>query len=92
MQCPACGGDGCEECDGRGDIIITRCPQAEIDREASTLIQVLEMCDAGYLPLTGGVLDQTTWFAAAMACYRREESFWRRWNEDRAEAKARNGR
>lgn len=64
VECPICGGDGCDECDG-GEYAVTSCPKLLVDSELVETIELAGMYEKGLPPVEGGVLDQSHWFAAA---------------------------
>jgi len=43
----------------------------------SATIQMIDLFDRGILPVTGGALDQSSWFLSAERCYRLEEALIR---------------
>ena len=64
MDCPGCGGRGCEMCsDGRIDI--SCCPLELITPDIWDLIELAELYKKGLPPVAGGVLDQTAGFVTA---------------------------
>jgi hypothetical protein len=62
IECPACGGRGCEECNG-GQCVI-ECPMKYVDRETRMLIQVARHAKGGMWPVPGGLLEQSARFAS----------------------------
>jgi len=72
IQCPACEGDGCSECDG-GWFTLTQCPSKYIGRELIGDIQVITSSEH-HLPVAGGVLDQSAWWFELSETLRREEA------------------
>ena len=73
MQCLECDGNGCKACDGRGVLHITGCPKLAVSAAAMTVLAVVE---SPHLPLSGGLLDQTTWYQAAVDFVAYQKSQW----------------
>lgn len=72
MECPACDGDGCEECKG-GFFELTECPSKFIGSELIQDIQVVSACEH-HLPVAGGLLDQSAWWFALRSILKSEEN------------------
>jgi hypothetical protein len=72
IECPACGGDGCKECDN-GYFKITQCPQQFIGQDLLSDIQVITASEH-HLPVAGGLLDQSAWWFELRETLRREEN------------------
>jgi len=66
MECPACGGGGCDECD-EGRLRLDGCPRRRVtDRdEVWDVIDCSLMLKRGMPPVAGGLLDQARVFAEA---------------------------
>ena len=72
IDCPCCGGDGCEECnDGR--FALSGCPSEYIGQELIQDIRVITASDQ-HLPVAGGLLDQSAWWFNLRELLKREES------------------
>lgn len=59
IECPACDGYGCEQCDG-GRFEVD-CPK-QFCQSMVEEINIASCAISGFLPVSGGVLDQTSWF------------------------------
>jgi len=70
-----CSGKGCTHCNG-GNVEIMGCPN-EYARSMSSTIHLIELFGKGVLPVSGGALDQSSWFLSAERCYRIEEALIR---------------
>lgn len=65
IECPTCGGSGCESCGDRGSFELAECPVAFAGSETWELIGLVDLYRRGLPPVAGGSLDQTAWFNAA---------------------------
>jgi hypothetical protein len=74
--CPACDGEGCEEC-RNGEINITDCPLLLITRDVWDLIRYAELFEKGLPPIAGGVLQQADIFIQAAEFYFGEKQYWK---------------
>jgi len=75
LECPSCGGRGCEGCDG-GEWALTSCPREFVDAELWEVIGYAELYRKGCPPVAGGSLDQTRWFVQASRLIWAEEAYW----------------
>lgn len=57
MECPACNGAGCEECNA-GRIEIRQCPLELITPDVWDTLHYAALYEKGLPPLAGGSLDQ----------------------------------
>jgi hypothetical protein len=73
MECPACGGEGCEECDHTGSWSVKGCPR-EFVQPIVMAANLSTHASKGMLPVQGGTLDQSAWFM----------DFWQRLESDTA--------
>ena len=64
LECPACGGIGCEYCTG-GFFHLTECSRSYVDAAMVQAINMAAMADK-HLPAAGGLLDQSAWFVRLM--------------------------
>jgi len=71
MECPACDGVGCDQCD-EGSVGVTECPN-KYCRDIAPLVPLADMLDKGLLPIAGGLLDQAAWFIQAARLLERDE-------------------
>jgi len=55
-------GDRCEMCDGNGYLRIDGCPRKVIGWEMTQTINLAGYATKGFLPVNGGILDQSSWF------------------------------
>lgn len=83
IECPACGGRGCEFCADPANLRIEECPMHYVDAGTPMLVRLAELLDHGLPPEPGGALDQTWSFLEAAAFVRSERS------RNEAELKAR---
>ena len=75
-ECPACNGDGCDEC-RHGHIELATCPIAYVTEEVWQVIQIAGFFNnKGLAPVSGGVLDQAQVFLDAAAFIATEEATW----------------
>lgn len=72
VECPACDGDGCEECN-HGYFQFTDCPSKFIGPELIADIQVVSACEH-HLPVAGGLLDQSAWWFELRSILKSEEN------------------
>ncbi len=75
MECPACDGEGCEECDD-GQYKVIGCPNAYC-REVIPAVNMVDLFEKGLPPIAGGVLDQAAWFIDCVRVFANEESLAR---------------
>lgn len=79
FECPVCGGEGetaagvCEACDG-GDFEVSQCPREFLGLDMIESINIAGSCSNGYMPVEGGLMDQSAWFI----------SLWQALNSDQA--------
>lgn len=71
IECPACNGHGCDQCD-EGSVSVTTCPN-KYCREMAPLITLADLFAKGLPPVGGGVLDQAAWFLHAAQILERDE-------------------
>lgn len=76
MACPACGGKGCDQCDG-GEFAIDGCPRKMVSGDVWELIRHARLYDKGLPPVGGGVLDQTRSFTEGCEFVWAEENRWK---------------
>jgi len=72
VECPACDGDGCEECD-QGYFQFKDCPSKFIGPELIADIKVVSACEH-HLPVAGGLLDQSAWWFELRSLLKSEEN------------------
>lgn len=77
MQCVACEGAGCDECNGRGKVKIESCPCELITSDVWQLASEAADAESGFLPVSGGMLDQVATWIDALRRYRAERSAWK---------------
>lgn len=71
IECPACSGAGCKECQD-GLIQIDGCPNRYCSGVV-TAIELFDLFEKGLPPVAGGVLDQSVWFIDASRYFEGEE-------------------
>ena len=62
IRCTYCDGQGCTEC-RNGDFLLEECPKSFVGHEMNRAINLCAMADKGFLPVHGGMLDQSEWFS-----------------------------
>ena len=77
VQCSECGGNGCSQCNDRGEFELTSCPNRYIGRDTADVLQYVGLCEKGLPPVAGGALDQSAWFIDAMSFVSNERAIWR---------------
>jgi len=77
MDCLDCNGAGCEQCDGKGYLDVTMCPQQYVTRDVWQVIEYAALYEKGLPPIMGGVLDQAQIFLAACQFIWAEERYWK---------------
>jgi NADPH-dependent 7-cyano-7-deazaguanine reductase QueF-like protein len=77
MNCTACGGTGCEECQDTGRIEITQCPLEIITPDIWEVIELAQLYEKGLPPVAGGALDQANIFVDACRMIWSEEKVWK---------------
>jgi hypothetical protein len=80
--CSACDGDParsptCPQCGGWGRDVVTSCPTAMILPGTVDAIEAAAMGAKRILPCTGGFLDQSASYVAAVRFVWAEEAYWR---------------
>lgn len=73
VECPSCGGEGCDKCDESGSFLIDGCPN-EYCRGIVSTVECIDLFEKGMAPVAGGTLDQSAWFLAAVKTLRYDES------------------
>ncbi len=72
IDCPECDGKGCEQCQERGQFLLTECPyKTHLTPEVCELVYFANLYKKGVPPVAGGALDQSAWFMEAC------NAFWR---------------
>lgn len=64
VACPHCEEKGCDDCGNRGYIQLTSCPQRATG-DAHAVIEAASLYEKGLPLVTGGQLDQPSWFLHA---------------------------
>ena len=77
IDCPTCGGDGCEECKN-GKVIVDGCPLELVPRPVWALLDMAALYRRGLPPVAGGALDQAQAFLDAVQFAWAEMALWRR--------------
>ena len=72
IECPACDGNGCDECN-LGAIKIMGCPNT-FCREVTQAVNLADLFEKGMPPISGGALDQSAWFIESVRVLSNEES------------------
>lgn len=76
MQCTACGGSGCDECQD-GYVRVATCPKEWIGTEIWRTMLFSDLYQKGNPPVAGGALDQTNWFLQFCMLAWSEEAYWK---------------
>lgn len=74
MECVACAGKGCVQCNDAGTVDITACPLESIGNEIYDLLDYISLFYAGIPPVSGGSLDQSASFLGAAEFVKAEHS------------------
>jgi len=61
VECPLCGGTGCEHCDD-GFFAVSKCCAKYVDGWLVDAINLTSYVEKGLLPDVGGLLNQSAWF------------------------------
>ena len=72
IECPACNGGGCDQCD-EGYYRVIGCPNGYCG-DMKRAIPLIDLFNKGMAPVAGGVLDQAAWFIDAVRVFEHEES------------------
>lgn len=83
MQCTGCEGDGCNECNKTGKLVITCCPMEYITDDVWEVIRFAELYEKGLPPVAGGALDQAYNFIKAADFIMKENIYWKSRQETR---------
>lgn len=65
VECPECVGKTCEACGFLGSFELCECPRRYVGRMYWELLRFGTLFRKGMPPITGGVLDQESWFMGA---------------------------
>ena len=76
VECPRCGGAGCDAC-GDGWFKITECPNRWLGRETVQLVGYFDRFRKGLGIASSCQLDETQWTLSAEAFFRAEEGRYR---------------
>ena len=63
IECPVCGGGGCDQCSD-GKFRIEQCPRDMMGSRFVRLVNLAAVCGGGDWPVAGGLLDQSASFLA----------------------------
>lgn len=72
IECPICSGEGCEHCDD-GFFSLFECART-FTRELIRPMNMAIASDKGFLPVAGGLLDQSAWFLDLMTTLHNEQN------------------
>lgn len=61
IECPCCDNTGCEHCDN-GSFRLSQCAKRYVDDGLVRAINMATRCESGYMPSSGGLLEQSAWF------------------------------
>ena len=73
MDCPNCNGTGCENCT-HGQVDLVGCPQSQMDAETRETVRFADWIDKGFLPCSGGVVDQSASLMASCRFFDEEKN------------------
>lgn len=65
-ECVSCSGAGCRDCKTTGVWRLDRCPYAVVPDEVWRVIEYSSLIEAGILPISGGLEEQSHTFLAAL--------------------------
>ena len=71
LECPACDGSGCDECN-EGRFTVIDCPN-KYCRDVAQVANLSDLFSKGIPPIAGGALDQSAWFMEAIGILERDE-------------------
>lgn len=73
LECWRCSGEGCDHCQGRGEVWFQRCPTALLADKpwVHRWVRALREYEEGFLPGAGGMNDQTVPFQRVIAIMRK---------------------
>jgi len=74
FACPACNEKGCDRCGGLGYFEVDGCPQKMLTRTTHDVLKFSEWVEKGYLPISGGLLDQSASFIEHCEFYQDEKN------------------
>lgn len=74
LACPNCNELGCDKCNQTGYFELNTCPQQEITRDAKEVMKYSEWMERGFLPVSGGLLDQSASLLAHCGFYADEKN------------------
>lgn len=75
IQCPCCGGVGCNEC-SHGRVRVESCPR-KLAADVGLFLHYVDLYEKGIPPIAGGALDQCHLFNEAAAFAMAERRYWR---------------
>lgn len=74
IACPVCNEKGCLHCNETGYFFIKECPQALIDSNTKEALKFSEWMEKGFLPVSGGLLDQSASLLEHCKFYHEEQN------------------
>jgi NADPH-dependent 7-cyano-7-deazaguanine reductase QueF-like protein len=77
MECPSCGGLGCEFCRKKGTVEITQCPLKIVTSDIWLAIELAELYEKGLPPVAGGSLEQSKMFVESARFVWQEQKYWK---------------
>lgn len=89
--CVACEGEGCERCEGTGELVLRGCPFREVGEEVWEVLGAADAWGRGIPVVAGGWLDQPALTMEAIAYVERERAEAKAEAEERAMARLRHG-
>jgi len=61
IECVRCDGKGCDQCED-GFFVLDKCPREYIGYEFGKAVNFCSLAEKGFLPCSGGLLDQSAWW------------------------------
>jgi hypothetical protein len=73
IECPICDGIGCYHCED-GHFKLKQCGRKYVDPYIVRAINMANNAERGFLPVAGGILDQSAWFVSLWSTLACEQS------------------
>jgi hypothetical protein len=77
IECLACDGLGCDDCEKRGYWELDRCPRELVTGDVWDVIEAADLFAKGLPPMAGGTRDQAAAFLTAARIVWAEEARWK---------------
>ena len=77
LDCPACGGSGCDQCDASGRFELAECPRLFVTPDVWDGVECAGLYEKGLPPVAGGSLDQSRIFVEAARLIWADQAYWK---------------